>query len=131
LADTGRFADSILPRVSLSITCFEGQKEERSFVPSVSTIMSIIDLFGHTWIDLELLKIQCVYVSKTADHLIWHSERFKRDTDLLMHCPSWMCYMRLLFGICVVYESEVLWKFSINLMFRLLHFSTAKDEGIF
>jgi hypothetical protein len=31
----------------------------------------------------------------------------QRDTDLLMHCPNWMCYMGLLFGICVVYKSGV------------------------
>jgi hypothetical protein len=24
-----------------------------------------------------------------------------------MHCPNWMCYMGLQFGICVVYESGV------------------------
>jgi hypothetical protein len=31
----------------------------------------------------------------------------QKDTDLLMHCPNWMCYNGLLFGICVVYESGV------------------------
>jgi hypothetical protein len=39
LADHGRFAHSILPRVLLR-PWFEGQKEERSFVNSVSTIIS-------------------------------------------------------------------------------------------
>jgi hypothetical protein len=39
LTDTGRFAHSILPSVSLR-PWFEGQKEERSFVTFVSRIMS-------------------------------------------------------------------------------------------
>jgi hypothetical protein len=39
LADTGRLAHSILPKVSLR-PWFEGQKEEKSFVASVSRIMS-------------------------------------------------------------------------------------------
>jgi hypothetical protein len=39
LADTGRFAHSILPKVSLR-PWFKGQKEGRSFVTSVSRIMS-------------------------------------------------------------------------------------------
>jgi hypothetical protein len=38
-ADHGRFAHSILPRVSLR-PWFEGQNEGRSFVTSVSSIMS-------------------------------------------------------------------------------------------
>jgi hypothetical protein len=64
-ADSDRFAHSILPKVSLR-PLFEGQKEERSFATSVSRIMSEHEI---------------------VDHL------GQRDTDFLMHCPGWMCYM--------------------------------------
>jgi hypothetical protein len=50
-----------------------------------------IVLFGHTWIDLELLKVQCVYVCKTiyeVDHLIWHCERFGSERHRLIDALS-------------------------------------------
>jgi hypothetical protein len=59
LADTGRFAHSILPRLSLRLW-FEGQKEERSFVTSVSRIMS-----GHS-----SLRSHYRFDYETVDHLI-------------------------------------------------------------
>jgi hypothetical protein len=52
LADTGRFAHSIL-RV---------RKMRGAMLPLYLELYLDIILFGHTWIDLELLKGQCVYV---------------------------------------------------------------------
>jgi hypothetical protein len=55
----------------------------------------------------------CLKEYETVDHLIWHCERFGSERHLLMHFPNWMCYMELLFGICVVYKcgvpSNVVW----------------------
>jgi hypothetical protein len=61
LADTGRFAHSILTRESLR-PWFEGQKEKRSFVTSVSRIISGHCSVRSHWIGSELLKIKCVYI---------------------------------------------------------------------
>jgi hypothetical protein len=54
LADTGRFALSILPKVSLR-PWFQGQKEERSFVTSVSRITS-----GHSSVQSHLDRFRIV-----------------------------------------------------------------------
>jgi hypothetical protein len=78
LADTGRFAHFILPRLSLRLW-FEDQKEERSFVTSVSRIMS-----GHSSVRSHLDRFgivegpMCVCLKdyETVNHLIWHCERF-------------------------------------------------------
>jgi hypothetical protein len=78
LADTGRFANSIPPRVSLR-PWFEGLKEERSLFTSVSRIMS-----GHSssWSPLDRFGIVedpmcvCLKDNETVDYLIWHCERF-------------------------------------------------------
>jgi hypothetical protein len=78
LAGTGRFAHSILPRLSLRLW-FEGQKKERSFVTSVSRIMS-----GHSSVRLHLDRFgvvegtMCVCLKdyEIVDHLVWHCERF-------------------------------------------------------
>jgi hypothetical protein len=89
LADTGRFTHSIQPRVSLR-PWFEGQKEKRSFVTSVSRILS-----GHSSVRSHLdgfgivedPMCVCLKDYETVDHLFWHCERFgsEKDTDLLMH----------------------------------------------
>jgi hypothetical protein len=50
----------------------------------------------------------CLKDYETVDHLIWHCERFWSERHrLIMHWSSWMCYMGLLFGICVLNESRV------------------------
>jgi hypothetical protein len=98
-ADTGQFAHSILPRVSLR-SWFEGQKKEKSFVTSVSRIMS-----ERNSVRSQLDRFRIVEDSMCVCLKV--RGLGQRDTDLLMHCPNWMCYMGLLFGICVVYESGV------------------------
>jgi hypothetical protein len=72
LADHGRFSHSILPKVSLR-PWFEGQKEERSFVTSVSRIMSRhssvrspLDRFGI----VEDPMCVCLIDYEAVDHLI-------------------------------------------------------------
>jgi hypothetical protein len=88
LADHGRFAHSILPRVSLR-PWFEGQKKERSFVTSVSRLMS-----GHSSVrsHLHIFGIvegpMCVQDYETVDHLIWHCERFGSERHRLIDALS-------------------------------------------
>jgi hypothetical protein len=86
LADHGRFAHSILPRVSI-LPWFEGQKEDRSFVTSVSRIMSghssvrsHLDIFGI----VEDPMCVCLQEYETVDHLIWHCERFGSERHRLI-----------------------------------------------
>jgi hypothetical protein len=88
-ADNGRFAHSILPEVSLR-PWFDGQRECRKFVSTVSRIMS-----GHCTTRTHLSRFRivegaiCIYLKdyETMDHLIWHCERFdterRRLTDTL------------------------------------------------
>jgi hypothetical protein len=86
LADTGRFAHSILPRVSLR-PWFEGQKVERNFVTSVSIIMS-----GYSSVHSHLDRFRivegpmcvCLQDYETVDHLIWHCERFGSERHRLI-----------------------------------------------
>jgi hypothetical protein len=90
LADHGRFAHSILLKVSLR-PWFEGQKEERSFVTSVSRIMS-----GHSFIRSHLDRFaivegpMCVSLQdyERVDHLIWHCERFGSERHRLIDALS-------------------------------------------
>jgi hypothetical protein len=110
LADHGRFAHSILPRVSLR-PWFEGQKKDRSFVTSVSRIMS-----GHSSVRSHLYRFGivegpmcvCLQDYETMDHLIWHCERFGSERHRIIDALSELdVHMGLQFRICVVYESEV------------------------
>jgi hypothetical protein len=90
LADHGRFAHSILPRVLLR-PWFEGQKEERSFVTSVSRIISRhssvrshLDRFGI----VEGPMCVCLQDYGTVDHLIWHCQRFGSERHRLIDALS-------------------------------------------
>jgi hypothetical protein len=78
-ADTGRFAHSILPKVSLR-PWFDGQAEDRKFVSTVSRIMS-----GHCTArsggsHLSRFRIVegairiCLKDYETVDHLLWYCE---------------------------------------------------------
>jgi hypothetical protein len=87
---TDRFAHSIPPEVSLR-PWFEDQQEKRSFVTSVSRIMS-----GHSsvWSHLEIFGIvedpMCVHLKdyETVDHLIWYCERFGSEKHRLIDALS-------------------------------------------
>jgi hypothetical protein len=78
LANTDQFAHSILPKVSLH-PWFAGQKVDRSFVTSVSRIMS-----GHSSARSHLDRFRivedpmcvCLNAYEPVNHLIWHCERF-------------------------------------------------------
>jgi hypothetical protein len=88
-AHTGKFAHSILTKVSLR-PWFDGQREDRKFVSTVSRIMS-----GHCTAQSHLsrfrivegVKCICLKDYETVDHLIWHCKRFeterRRLTDTL------------------------------------------------
>jgi hypothetical protein len=75
---TGRFAHFIFPDATLRLW-FEGQKEERRFVCTVSRFLS-----GHCSVRSHLARFRivedliCVGAGdyETMDHLIWHCERF-------------------------------------------------------
>jgi hypothetical protein len=90
LADHGRFAQFILPIVSLR-PWFEDRKEERSFVTSVSRIMS-----GHSSVRSHLHRFGivegpmcvCLQDYETVDHLIWHCERFWSEKHRLVDALS-------------------------------------------
>jgi hypothetical protein len=90
LTDHGRFAHSILPRVSLR-PWFEAQKEERSFVTSEPRIMS-----GHSSVRSHLNRFgivedpMCVCLKdyETVNHLIWHWERFGSERHRLIDALS-------------------------------------------
>jgi hypothetical protein len=77
-AVTGRLVHSIFPDVTLR-PWFEGQKEERSFVCTVSRVLS-----GHCSVRSHLGKLRivedlmcvCAGDYETVNHLIWHCERF-------------------------------------------------------
>jgi hypothetical protein len=77
--DTGRFAHSIRPVVSVK-PCFDGQAEERSFVTTISRVMS-----GHCSIRAHLERFRivgdpicvCVMNYETVDHIIWECSRFE------------------------------------------------------
>jgi hypothetical protein len=120
LADTSRFAHSILPTESQR-PWFEGQKMKRSFVTSVSRIMSRhSSVLSH----LDRFRIvedpMCVCLKDygTEDHLIWHCERFGPERHRLIDALAELdvLHVGLLFGICVVYEnrvpSKVVWTYS-------------------
>jgi hypothetical protein len=81
--DTGRLAHSILPKVSFR-PWFEGQKEDRKFVSTVSRIMSC-----HCTARSHLSRFRivegavCIFLKdyKTVDHLKWHCERLETKTE--------------------------------------------------
>jgi hypothetical protein len=87
--DTGRFAHSILPKLSLR-PWFEGQREDRKFVSTVLRIMS-----GHCTARSHLSRFRtvegaeciCLKDYETVDHLIWHCERFENERD---SCPAFV-----------------------------------------
>jgi hypothetical protein len=90
LADTGRFAHFILPKVSLR-PWFEGQKEERTFVISVSRIMSehsSVRSYLERFRIVEDLMCVCLKDFETVDHLIWHCERFGSERHRLIDALS-------------------------------------------
>jgi hypothetical protein len=90
LADHGRFAHSILPRVSLR-PWFEGQKEERSIVTSVSRIMSGHSSVRSHWDRFGIFEgpmCVCRQDDETVDHLIWHCERFGPERHRLIDALS-------------------------------------------
>jgi hypothetical protein len=76
---TLRFAQSILPRVSLR-PWFDGQAEDRKFVSTVSRIMS-----GHCTARSHLSRFRivegaiCIGLKdyETVDHLLWYCKRFE------------------------------------------------------
>jgi hypothetical protein len=78
-AYTGRFAHSMLLKVSLRPS-FEGQRENKNFVSTVSRIMS-----GHCTARSHLSRFRifegaiCMYLRdyETVDHLIWQCVRFE------------------------------------------------------
>jgi hypothetical protein len=80
-ADTGRFAHSILSKVFLR-PWFDGQREDRKFVSTVSRIMS-----GHCAARSHLSRFgsaeEAMYVSlgdyETVNQLIWHCGRFETE----------------------------------------------------
>jgi hypothetical protein len=86
-ADTRRFAHSILPKVSLR-PWFEGQREDRKFVSTVSRIMS-----GHCTARSHLNRFRivegaaciCLKEYETVDHFIWHCERFEIERRRLTY----------------------------------------------
>jgi hypothetical protein len=85
-AYTGRFAYSIFPDVTLR-PWFEGQKEERRLVCTVSRVLS-----GHCsgrshlgrFQIVEDLMFVCAKDYETVDHLIWHCERFRLERHCLI-----------------------------------------------
>jgi hypothetical protein len=80
-ADTGRFAHSILPKISLR-PWFDGLAEDRKFVSTVSRIMS-----GHCTARSHLSRFGivegaiciCLKNYETVDHLLWCCERFEAE----------------------------------------------------
>jgi ribonuclease HI len=84
-ADTGRFTHYKLSRVSLR-PWFEGQRNDRKFVSTVSRIMS-----DHCTARSHLSRFRivegavciCLKDYETVDHLIWHCERFETDRRCL------------------------------------------------
>jgi hypothetical protein len=82
----GRFVHSIFPDVTLR-PLFEGQKEERRFVCTVSRVLS-----GHCSVrshlgrfrTVEDLTCVCAGDYETRDHLIWHCERFRLEKPRLI-----------------------------------------------
>jgi hypothetical protein len=84
-ADTGRFADSIFPDVTLR-PWFEGQKEERRFVCTVSRVLSgycsAVRLHLGRFRIVEDLTCMCAADYERVDHLVWQCERFR----LKRHC---------------------------------------------
>jgi hypothetical protein len=88
-ADTGKFVHPILPKVSIR-HWFEGQREDRKFVSTVSRIM-----FGHCTVRSHLSRFRiveaaicvCLKDYESVDHLMWHCKRFetkrRRLTDAL------------------------------------------------
>jgi hypothetical protein len=104
--DTGRFAHSILPRVSLRPR-FDGQGEDRKFVSTVSRVMSChctarshLSRFG---IDEEAM---CVCLKQWT--ICYGTSKDLRPRGVIwpMHSLHWMCSVGLLSGICVLWRSE-------------------------
>jgi hypothetical protein len=89
-ADAGRFAHSILPKVFLR-PWFEGQREDRKFVSTVSRIMS-----GHCATRSHLSRYRiveeamcvCLMEYETVDHLIWHCRRVETERRRLTIAPA-------------------------------------------
>jgi hypothetical protein len=78
-ADTGRFAHSIFPDVAPR-PWFEGQKQGRSFVCTVSRVLSgLCSIRSHLGRFRIVEDVMCVCAGdyETVDHLIWHCERFR------------------------------------------------------
>jgi hypothetical protein len=85
-ANTGRFAHSIFPNVTLQ-PWLEGQKEERSFVCTVSRVLSghcSVRSYLGRFLIVEDLMCVCAGDYETMDHLIWHSERFRLERHRLI-----------------------------------------------
>jgi hypothetical protein len=84
--DTGRFAHSIRPVVSVK-PWFDGQAEERSFLTTISRIMS-----GHCSIRAHLERFRIVGVPicvcglnyEKVDHIIWECSRFEVERRQLL-----------------------------------------------
>jgi hypothetical protein len=88
LADTGRIAYFILSKVSLC-PWFEGQNEEKSFITSVSRIMSGHSSFRSHLDGFQIVedpKCVCLKDYETVDHLIWHCEMFGSEIHRLIEC---------------------------------------------
>jgi hypothetical protein len=84
-ADSGRFAHSILPKVSLR-PWFEGQRKDRKFVSTVSRIMSshcASRLHLSIFEIVEEAMCVCLRDYETVDHFIWHCRRFETKTRRL------------------------------------------------
>jgi hypothetical protein len=84
--DTGQFAHSIRP-VVLDKPWFDVQAEERSFVITISKVMSShCSIRAH----LERLRIVgdpiclCMMNNKTVDHIIWECSRFEVERRQLL-----------------------------------------------
>jgi hypothetical protein len=84
--DTGRFMHSIRPVVSVK-PWFDGQAEERSFVTTISRVMSDhCSIRAH----LERFKIVgdpicvCMMNYETVDHIIWECSRFEDERRQLI-----------------------------------------------
>jgi hypothetical protein len=112
-ADTGRFAHSIFPDVTLR-PWFEGQKEDKSFVCTLSRI-----LFGHCSVRSHLCRfrivedLMCVCVRVIMRQWTTWFGTVKdsgwKDIILLVRLPRWMWVLGSPFVICVHWRSGVPW----------------------
>jgi hypothetical protein len=97
--DTGRCSHSIFPDVTLW-PWFEGQKEELSFVCTVSRVLS-----GHCSVRLHLGRfridedLMCMCVcDETLDHLIWHCKRYWLERH---HLIDALAALKVSIGMCI------------------------------